>query len=653
MTKPLVAVVAALLLAAPFSYAGGNKDQAPAPASQTGSTAPQTPTARPAPPANPYFTGDGGRGKSITILPPKGSGLAQNQMYLPDFVANELVSNFNSFSAMTLFDRVNNQKQYDELLSGFYADTDKAGLDLGHLASTDYMMLGTITKTSTGYALQLTINSNSDKTTAAAYSATVSVAELDDLTGVRRASLDLLQKMGIQVTERTKTELTRAAAIERVNAQTAMAQGTVAQRQGNTVETMARFYEAASIDPSLAEAAARANAMSSTIRTGKLGEDILNDIAWRREWAKLIQDASAWSKANPPRYMAEFFYNPSLSKPEIDYEKETARFRFQYGFQPVDVTAPYRKIKEDLEAGLAATGRNRDWKLSINPADFEWRQRQYVADFELLNDKGAIIATSYAEIGYNPVKRFNTMKIGDTGSSNELYVDTYSYDSYYQIARNYRIGEREAGSFRFKSNDGRAIYAAIDVKANNITDTMTLRVKTVYELLPPGGGNSTYQLLNAGPNIAPVKKGYLLVSRKGEVNTDGAIAGFKWIEEGTTAVASSRTTQVGPPAGSTTIPVRAFERKELTNVTIPDSVTSIGSFAFSYNKLTSVTIPGSVTSIGSFAFSNNELTSITIGANVLMQNNSFDNGFPAFYNENGKKAGTYTYDTKRWSYNAR
>jgi hypothetical protein len=61
-----------------------------------------------------FFTGDGGRGRSITILPPRGSGLAKEQAYLPDFVANELVSNFNTFSAMTLFDRVNNQKQYDE-----------------------------------------------------------------------------------------------------------------------------------------------------------------------------------------------------------------------------------------------------------------------------------------------------------------------------------------------------------------------------------------------------------------------------------------------------------------------------------------------------------------------------------------------------------
>jgi hypothetical protein len=116
--------------------AGGSQGASP----QTTPRQPQTAAQS----ASPYWTGDGGRGKSITILPPRGSGLAENQAYLPDFVANELVSNFNTFSAMTLFDRVNNQKQYEELLSGYYADNDKAGMDLGRLASTDYMLLGNI-----------------------------------------------------------------------------------------------------------------------------------------------------------------------------------------------------------------------------------------------------------------------------------------------------------------------------------------------------------------------------------------------------------------------------------------------------------------------------------------------------------------------------
>jgi hypothetical protein len=36
-----------------------------------------------------------------------------------------------------------------------------------------------------------------------------------------------------------------------------------------------------------------------------------------------------------------------------------------------------------------------------------------------------------------------------------------------------------------------------------------------------------------------------------------------------------------------------------------------------------------------------------------MQNNTFDNNFPQFYNQNGKKAGTYTISGNTWRYSAR
>jgi hypothetical protein len=79
---------------------------------------------------------------------------------------------------------------------------------------------------------------------------------------------------------------------------------------------------------------------------------------------------------------------------------------------------------------------------------------------------------------------------------------------------------------------------------------------------------------------------------------------------------------------TTSIGDDAFEKNQLTSVTIPNSVTSIGDSVFRYNQLTSVTIPNSVTSIGFRAFVFNPfLTSVTIPNSVTdLHHDAFDQG---------------------------
>jgi hypothetical protein len=107
------------------------------------------------------------------------------------------------------------------------------------------------------------------------------------------------------------------------------------------------------------------------------------------------------------------------------------------------------------------------------------------------------------------------------------------------------------------------------------------------------------------------------------------------------------------PDSVTDIEAGAFLDNQLTSVVISNNITLIPRDAFSYNQLTSVIIPNRVTSISNDAFTKNKLTSITIGAKVSVEagysNPSFDNGFGNFYNDNGKKAGTYLYSSGKWS----
>jgi hypothetical protein len=57
------------------------------------------------PEPSPYFSGDGGKGKSIAILVPRASGLTEAQDYIPALVQGELVSNFSGYSALSVLDR--------------------------------------------------------------------------------------------------------------------------------------------------------------------------------------------------------------------------------------------------------------------------------------------------------------------------------------------------------------------------------------------------------------------------------------------------------------------------------------------------------------------------------------------------------------------
>jgi len=94
------------------------------------------------------------------------------------------------------------------------------------------------------------------------------------------------------------------------------------------------------------------------------------------------------------------------------------------------------------------------------------------------------------------------------------------------------------------------------------------------------------------------------------VNANGVITkytGFDTVVVIPATIGGRRITAIGD---------QAFERADLTSVTIPEGVTTIGTAAFYENKLTRITIPNSVTEIGQWAFGKNKLTSVTIPGSV-------------------------------------
>jgi hypothetical protein len=419
---------------------------------------------------------------SIAILAPKGTGLAENQNYLPTLVQGEFVSNFSGYSAISVLDRVSLDEQYAELNSGYYDDAAEAGNDLGHLPPTDYIMSGSITKTATGYGLQMSIAKTADKITAASYSGTCTFAELDNLSGIRRASLDLLAKMGVTPTERARTELAGAATQQSVNAQTALAQGITAQQSGTVVEALSYYYQATAFDSSLLEATNRANVMSTAISSGNIGENVRNDIQRRKEWLALLTEAEDYFSKHLPW---EILYDPSLIQGKVDYAKETVDLSCNLEVKPTD---GFKTINTIL-TGLAATGKATEWDMqfwplsstvfvdSITHRDPDWGPVRMGDDMynrdirkkvsivvQLVNATGKVIAATMCDI-------FCPLKFRNFDANTQIH-EVYTWDSYVVA---------ETGHLYYVSAAGELSSGIVfeSVNANDITDHMTVKIVSV------------------------------------------------------------------------------------------------------------------------------------------------------------------------------
>ena len=445
------------LLLSSVCWAGGKKDKN----TQTESALP----------TSPFYSGDGGKGISLAILAPQANGIAENQSYLPTLIQGEFVSNFSGFSAISVLDRQRLDDQYTELFSGYYSDDAEGVYDLGYLTPTTHILGGNITRTTTGYALQMHITKTADKMTVASYSGTFSFVELDNLIGIRRASLDLLEKMGILPTERTRTELAGGAAASHVNAQTALAQGITAQQKGIVVEALAHFHNAVSFEPNLSEANSRLSTLASNVSSGNIGENVRNDIQLRNEWIKLLNEALEYFSKYPP---FEIVVQNSLTQGHIDYAKETVVLETMVTLQ---LSSSF-KVINDLRTGLRKTGKAEVWGFGDVSRDFTgWpfddRLRPGIVSMNYSG--GGNLSGGYR--GYERVMNLDIVLLNENGSivsrgrtwtgTIRGYVDG--------IARIDYVFEPQGGERRKAPQ----IKMECVVNANDITDNMAIKIISI------------------------------------------------------------------------------------------------------------------------------------------------------------------------------
>lgn len=618
-----------------------------------------------------YWTGDGGSGESIAIMPMDGRGLGANEQLIPEIVQGELVQAFDKYSAMAVLDRATLEQIIREGESDYYAEENKI-IRMGEVIPSKYQLSGTIRRTPTGLInINLTVaEATGGGLTRATFNDNFQIEQIDDLSGIRKAANGILGQMGIQLTAAGQMALMEPASSSQIRAQNALARGVTAQRQGTEVAALSYYFQAASYDPSLLEAVNRSSILNANISSGSMGDNIRNDIAWRDQWVERLTETEQFfdnfNRKESMPYTLFYISDEIKQQGEIDYQKKTVTFSIDTHLHGSGIwTLSIERALQAVYDGLRATGRADIWGLGRWPQSgvtnlnaFGGKRNNFSVVFELINDQNKIMGRQTLEASGSWGLNWSGRPVIDVSAD-----------------------DRKTVNFQ-------------NVSANDITDRMTIRIATVNRF------DAETAARNGVLQIRAIKRHEYNENDRFKF-ARGEVQGFSnrtandiglfipdiiWgdmvISIGNGAFRGCNLSIVNIPGSVITIGDEAFQNNAISTITIPNSVTSIGDRAFRDNKLHTVNIGSGVRRIGEEAFyklrsdsaDTNRITKIAIGSAVTMPGNAFrqssayysgnsyykgdDDSFWVFYNQNGQKAGTYSiFDTvvpvrSTWIYDA-
>ena len=596
--------------------------------------------APPPPPRSPYYDGDGGQGKSLAILVPTGNGLSSEQVaYLPTLVQGVLVGDMTKYSSIKVLDRMNLEKVLKETESGIYKNEEDF-IKLGEIVNVGYAMTGNITKTTSGYALQVQVTDTKNGETKTSYSGACTVAELDNFTGIKKASIELLKGMEIKITDRAEQELSSAGTQQAINAQTALAQGISSQRSGTVVEALSRYIQATNYDPSLAEAASRLNILSANVSSGNIGSDARNDIQWRRQWVDRLKEAEEYFKnyiKDPPPYY--LVYSPNIEQVGTpDYKNETVALKFRISLIPeVSYNNTINRVMWTIKDGLVSTGRAEIWELKSWPSERCSVTTPNPFIYSLKKDLSVVVE----------ILNSNGQSIG-----RQTVSLRYGYDTSYVVNNTEfrRAVVMEPLLDLFED----AQFPAVN--ANLITDRLTIKISSIDGISAENASKQKrLSILTESDynNISSIKATGMDITN---------LSRFKFYKE-SLAIGNI----ISPVPSRFIIPPLFSDVPQLTGgggiygdrafigffdntreIIFSEGIIVEDAIHYSYfPNLTRIEFPESICYIDTFQYIKRFPFSLKLPANVQKIGQE---SLRTFYIRNGKKAGIYTFGSGNWSY---
>ena len=407
--------------------------------------------------AQTFFTGDGGRGITLAVIEPAGANFASEDRWILPLVQGAFNTNFNRYSAIRIIDRQNLDSiltQQREALSGNYSDSDY--ISIGKLINARYILIGTITKTPNNLLmLEFSVSDVEAGNRIASYGPKpFAISAVQNLSAIQEASADLLEQLGVRLTDAGKRSLLAAVDDRHIQAETALSKGITAQKGGTVVEAFAYYLQAVNYDPASTEIMSRLDIVNSDITSSSIGEDIRNAIAWRRAWVARLTECDQFVAGyvrNTPLTTA-LIYSADFKQGDIDWDKETIPISVDVCLLPDESwPLPITGVVNAVYEGFAGTGQAMTWRLDwplknvtggtsqVMPS----KEVRYNLVVDLLNDKGAVLG-----------RQSVTLTAG------------------------WKIEFREGKSVAVITQTPQTItYPAVN--ANNISETLTIRVTSI------------------------------------------------------------------------------------------------------------------------------------------------------------------------------
>lgn len=359
---------------------------------------------------------------TIAVPAPKTMNIGEGNEWIPLFIQGVITTNFQNYSGMKVVDRQNSDMvKAEQRLSENAEFSDADAIEMGKMTHAHLIVTGSITGKSTSYALMFSItDAETGETKASATVPNCLFSALENGDAANQISYDLMTGYGINLSAEAKKKLTQKASVMTAEntAQANVAKGIVAENSGSNIEALTYYIQAKKNDKKLSEATSRMANMSTVVSTGNFGKNAKNMIKLRNDWDKLLTEAAAFIKSNPPTF--DLYYFSDIETKELterDYAKGTMTFTISYPYlewNNREGFAENQKVADDLVNGLKSIEQSKNWGDKIN--GFPWT---YIDKYEdeikiklsLLNSNKKVISSAYASL-YIDYNRDNPWKIG-------------------------------------------------------------------------------------------------------------------------------------------------------------------------------------------------------------------------------------------------